>query len=163
MLRPSPSLSKIQPRPLSRRQPRPLPELSILHSNPNHPSPTSNPHRSCSRRVYRATKTSPRLVSCTAAVFTAAMQLTTLFLAALSAVSVTASPSWMGGDQVTIKEEYKVPGDNPLYFCGDPADDLLKIEKVDLSPNPPKPYVFLVEVSCSCAIAHMKASRISRV
>ncbi|KAL1800396.1 hypothetical protein ACET3X_000738 [Alternaria dauci] len=67
------------------------------------------------------------------------MQLTTLLLAALSAVSVSASPSWMGGDQVTIKEEYKVPGDNPLYFCGDPADDLLKIEKVDLSPNPPKP------------------------
>ena len=31
------------------------------------------------------------------------MQLTTIFLAALSAVSVTASPSWMGGDQVTIK------------------------------------------------------------
>ncbi|CAN9100574.1 unnamed protein product [Alternaria alternata] len=67
------------------------------------------------------------------------MQLTTLLLAALSAVSVSASPSWMGGDQVTIQEEYKVPGDNPLYFCGDPANDLLKIEKVDLSPNPPKP------------------------
>ncbi|KAF1834063.1 phosphatidylglycerol/phosphatidylinositol transfer protein precursor [Decorospora gaudefroyi] len=67
------------------------------------------------------------------------MQLTTVVLAALSAVSVSASPSWMGADQVTIKEEYKVPGDNPLYFCGDPADDILKIEKVDLSPNPPKP------------------------
>jgi hypothetical protein len=46
------------------------------------------------------------------------MQITTFVLAALSAVSVSASPSWMGGDQVTIKEEYKVPGDNPLYFCG---------------------------------------------
>lgn len=55
----------------------------------------------------------------------------------------------MGGDQVTIQEEYKVPGDNPLYFCGDPADDLLKIEKVDLSPNPPKPYVFFF-VGASC-------------
>lgn len=74
------------------------------------------------------------------------MQLTTLLLAALSAVSVSASPSWMGGDQVTIQEEYKVPGDNPLYFCGDPANDLLKIEKVDLSPNPPKPYVIPVGV-----------------
>jgi hypothetical protein len=69
------------------------------------------------------------------------MQLTTIVLAALSAVSVSATPSWMGGDQVTIKEEYKVPGDNPLYFCGDPADDILKIEKADLDPNPPKPYV----------------------
>ncbi|KAH9876991.1 hypothetical protein IAQ61_002352 [Plenodomus lingam] len=65
------------------------------------------------------------------------MQLSTLFLAALSAVSATATP-W-GGSQVVVKEEYKVPGDNPLYFCGDPADDILKIEKVDLSPNPPKP------------------------
>lgn len=69
------------------------------------------------------------------------MQLTTLFVAALSAVSVSASPSWMGGDQVVVKEEYKVPGDNPLYFCGDPANDILTIEKVDLSPNPPQPYV----------------------
>jgi len=67
------------------------------------------------------------------------MQITTLVLAALSAVSVSATPSWMGGDQVTIKEEYKVPGDNPLYFCGDPADDILKIEKADIDPNPPKP------------------------
>jgi hypothetical protein len=69
------------------------------------------------------------------------MQLTTLFLAGLSAVSVSATPSWMGGDQVRIQEDYKVPGDNPLYFCGDPADDILTIEKVDISPNPPKPYV----------------------
>lgn len=74
------------------------------------------------------------------------MQLTTLFLAALSALSVSAKPSWMG-DQITVKEEYKVPGDNPLYFCGDPADDILKIEKVDLSPNPPKPYVCPVKQS----------------
>jgi hypothetical protein len=69
------------------------------------------------------------------------MQLTTLFLAGLSAATISATPaaSWLGADQVTIKEEYKVPGDNPLYFCGDPADDIAKIEKVDLSPNPPKP------------------------
>ena len=69
------------------------------------------------------------------------MQLTTVVLAALSAVSVSATPSWMGGDQVAIKEEYKVPGDNPLYFCGNPADDILKIEKADIDPNPPKPCV----------------------
>jgi hypothetical protein len=76
------------------------------------------------------------------------MQITTLVLAALSAASVSATPSWMGGDQVTIKEEYKVPGDNPLYFCGDPADDILKIEKADLDPNPPKPYVRLESHKC---------------
>lgn len=80
-----------------------------------------------------------QLASRTLAAVTAVMQLTTLLLAALSAVSVSATPSWMGGDQVAIKEEYKVPGDNPLYFCADPANDILKIEKVDLSPNPPKP------------------------
>lgn len=72
------------------------------------------------------------------------MQLTTLLLAGLSAVSVSAVPS-MGAswvpNQVTVKQEYKVPGDNPLYFCADPADYILKIEKVDLDPNPPKPYV----------------------
>jgi hypothetical protein len=66
------------------------------------------------------------------------MQLAALLLAAISVVSVTAEPSWMPG-QVKIQEEYKVPGDNPLYFCADPADDIVKIEKVDLSPNPPKP------------------------
>jgi hypothetical protein len=65
------------------------------------------------------------------------MQLTTLFLAGLSAVSVSAVPS-MGASW-----EYKVPGDNPLYFCADPADYILQIEKVDLDPNPPKPYVCL--------------------
>lgn len=77
------------------------------------------------------------------------MQLTSVFLAALSAVSVSAKPSWTG-NQITIQEEYKVPGDNPLYFCGDPADDLLKIEKVDLDPNPPKPYVRLPQHAGCC-------------
>lgn len=67
------------------------------------------------------------------------MQLPTLVLIALGAVSVAASPSWMGGGQVTIKNEYKVPGDNPLYFCNNPVDYLLKIGSVDLSPNPPQP------------------------
>lgn len=68
------------------------------------------------------------------------MKLATLLLAAISVASVSAEPSWMPS-QVKIQEEYKVPGDNPLYFCADPADDILKIEKVDLSPNPPEPYV----------------------
>ena len=69
-----------------------------------------------------------------------AMKLTALLLAAISAVSVSATPSWMPG-QVTIQEDYKVPGDNPLYFCEDPKDNILEIEKVDLDPNPPVPYV----------------------
>ncbi|KAK3113296.1 Phosphatidylglycerol/phosphatidylinositol transfer protein [Teratosphaeriaceae sp. CCFEE 6253] len=31
-----------------------------------------------------------------------------------------------------------VPGDNPLQHCADPKDDVLTIDAVDLSPNPPK-------------------------
>lgn len=70
------------------------------------------------------------------------MQLTILLLAAIGAASVSASPSWIpGGGQVVINEDLKVPGDNPLYFCSDPKDDIVQIKKVDLSPNPPVPYV----------------------
>ena len=69
------------------------------------------------------------------------MQLTVL-LAAFAAVSVSASPSWLpGNNQVVVNEDFKVPGDNPLYFCADPKDYIAKITKVDLSPNPPVPYV----------------------
>lgn len=64
------------------------------------------------------------------------MRLLTVVLSTLCAVSVSAS--WVPG-QVAISEDYKVPGDNPLHFCGDPKDDILTIEKVDLSPNPPQP------------------------
>jgi hypothetical protein len=67
------------------------------------------------------------------------MRLTTVLLSAIYAVSVAASPSWVPGGQVAISEDFKVPGDNPLHFCGDPKDDILDIEKVDLSPNPPQP------------------------
>ena len=71
------------------------------------------------------------------------MQLTTFLLAGLGAASVSAAPSmgssWVVPNQVTVKEEFKVPGDNPLYFCADPADYILQIDKVDLDPNPPKP------------------------
>lgn len=45
-----------------------------------------------------------------------------------------------GGSQVHLSddEKIKVPGENPLYYCSDPKDDILEIEKVDLDPNPPK-------------------------
>lgn len=36
-------------------------------------------------------------------------------------------------------DDLSVPGDNPLFFCHDPEVDILTIEKVDLSPNPPVP------------------------
>ena len=31
----------------------------------------------------------------------------------------------------------KVPGDSPAHFNGDPKINVLKIEKLDLIPNPP--------------------------
>ncbi|KAF2748601.1 phosphatidylglycerol/phosphatidylinositol transfer protein precursor [Sporormia fimetaria CBS 119925] len=64
------------------------------------------------------------------------MRISALLLSAVCAISVSAS--WVPG-QVAISEDFKVPGDNPLHFCGNPKDDLLEIEKVDLSPNPPQP------------------------
>jgi hypothetical protein len=73
-----------------------------------------------------------------------AMHLSTLLLAAVSAVAVSATPSWVPG-QVAIQEDFKVPGDNPLYFCSDPKDNIVEIKKVDLNPNPPQPYVATCE------------------
>jgi hypothetical protein len=35
-------------------------------------------------------------------------------------------------------DNLSVPGENPLEHCADPADDILALKKVDLSPNPPK-------------------------
>lgn len=37
-----------------------------------------------------------------------------------------------------LTDDLKVPGNNPLYFCSDPKDNVLTIEKVDLTPNPPE-------------------------
>lgn len=72
------------------------------------------------------------------------MKVSTVLLVATSAASASAGSIWSsGGDQAVINEEFKVPGDNPLYFCADPKDYLLDIENVDLSPNPPVPYVLL--------------------
>lgn len=40
---------------------------------------------------------------------------------------------------VVVNDDLKIPGDSPLEFCpGDHSADLVKIDKVDLSPNPPK-------------------------
>lgn len=38
-------------------------------------------------------------------------------------------------------DDLSVPGENPLFFCAKPDDDILVIEKVDLDPNPPAAYV----------------------
>ncbi|KAF2111090.1 ML domain-containing protein [Lophiotrema nucula] len=67
------------------------------------------------------------------------MKLATVLIPAAFAASVVAEPvpGWIPS-QVTISEDHKVPGDNPLYFCADPKDYIVEIDKVDLSPNPPE-------------------------
>ncbi|PGH27968.1 hypothetical protein AJ80_00222 [Polytolypa hystricis UAMH7299] len=39
----------------------------------------------------------------------------------------------------TADNDFPVPGENPLTFCSSPEADILTIEHVDLSPNPPEP------------------------
>jgi hypothetical protein len=41
----------------------------------------------------------------------------------------------------TVAAGIRVPGDSPLEFCSANRDqDLFVLEKVDISPNPPKAY-----------------------
>lgn len=42
----------------------------------------------------------------------------------------------------TADKNFPVDGDNPLTYCSDPSNNILEIQSVDLSPNPPQPYVF---------------------
>ncbi|EEQ91301.1 phosphatidylglycerol/phosphatidylinositol transfer protein [Blastomyces dermatitidis ER-3] len=74
------------------------------------------------------------------------MRLTTtpLFVLLWSSLAVGAPPSlpWVANNQVPISlagNELRVPGDNPLNFCFPPENDILTINWVDLSPNPPVP------------------------
>ena len=46
-----------------------------------------------------------------------------------------------------------VPGANPLVHCHETDDDLLKIERLDLDPNPPHAY------ACHFPPAHIPLSR----
>jgi len=70
-----------------------------------------------------------------------------IFSLVLSAiVSSSSLPFSLGGAQKTLGDGEPVPGDNPLKFCKkDHGDDLLVLEKVDLSPNPPVKYVHAVQ------------------
>lgn len=38
---------------------------------------------------------------------------------------------------VSISGPQRVPGDSPAEFVGDPSNDVLVIESLDLCPNPP--------------------------
>jgi len=65
--------------------------------------------------------------------------LLSLLLASSSLVVSAASLSTFGQDQRPLDDGLAVPGDSPLEYCTPDRDaELLIIEKVDLSPNPPR-------------------------
>ncbi|UNI21909.1 Phosphatidylglycerol/phosphatidylinositol transfer protein [Purpureocillium takamizusanense] len=67
--------------------------------------------------------------------FSATVACLTACLASAEALSVFngKAPNALASDDGT-----KVPGESPLEFCtGEHGNDIVKIEKVDLSPNPP--------------------------
>ena len=48
------------------------------------------------------------------------------------------------GDEqsVIIQDDLDVPGESPLKYCDkERDDDIIRIQSVDLSPNPPEAYV----------------------
>jgi hypothetical protein len=61
-----------------------------------------------------------------------------LLTLALSACSVSASISLFGGQKV-LGDGEPVKGDNPLSYCqASHADDILVLDHVNLTPNPPE-------------------------
>ncbi len=62
---------------------------------------------------------------------------------ALSTLVASEGLSFFGGSQKSLADEpVPVPGDNPLTYCNPPRpDDILVLENVDLSPNPPEAFV----------------------
>jgi hypothetical protein len=59
---------------------------------------------------------------------------------ALLATSVSARSNFFSSslDLLPKDDSLSVPGDNPLAHCANPKDDILDLQSVDLSPNPPK-------------------------
>lgn len=41
----------------------------------------------------------------------------------------------------SLEDTFPVAGENPLEYCADPKNDILEIVSVNLTPNPPVPYV----------------------
>jgi len=56
----------------------------------------------------------------------------------LSTLVASEGLSLFGGGQKVLDEATKVPGDNPLSYCqAEHANDLLVLDHVNLTPNPP--------------------------
>ena len=59
------------------------------------------------------------------------------------------------GGQKVLGDGAAVPGDNPLTYCkAEHADDLLILDHINLTPNPPVPCVFSKQ-SCRVAQANL--------
>ncbi len=66
-------------------------------------------------------------------------------LLSLSVATQGRSLPFLGGSstQQSLRDVRKadslpVPGDSPLRYCEDPANNILEIDHVNLDPNPPK-------------------------
>ena len=64
------------------------------------------------------------------------LSLLTLFF---SCAAVSNTLSLFGSDQQVLEEDLSVPGDNPLFYCQQTDKNILRIDYVDLTPNPPEP------------------------
>ena len=59
----------------------------------------------------------------------------------LSTVVTSKSLSFLGGQKV-LGDGENVPGENPLSYCqADHSDDILVLDHVNLTPNPPHAHV----------------------
>ena len=67
------------------------------------------------------------------------MQLSLLLYTTLSFTAARASYfPLVGGSQIILGDDLKVPGQNPFYHCSTPKDEILDLTYVDLDPNPPE-------------------------
>ena len=65
--------------------------------------------------------------------------ISSLLILFLSWVAVSNTLSLFSSDQQVLDEDLSVPGDNPLFYCQKTDNDILHIDYVDLTPNPPEP------------------------
>ncbi len=70
------------------------------------------------------------------------MRFSALVLALAATASARTAFRRGGKNLVARGSELDVPGENPLQFCdSDRSDDIITIDEVILSPNPPEAYV----------------------
>jgi hypothetical protein len=70
---------------------------------------------------------------------------------ALAASATARNVFRAGGQSLAKRDELDVPGQNPLKFCeANRDDDLITIENVVLTPNPPEAYVYSPREAPGC-------------